>query len=60
MKGETYKNQFIFTLVDDKKGGGKIVECSFCETQFETPNICEIATCPNCNTHLIYPEYAEW
>ena len=61
MKGETYKNKPIFTFVNDKKGGGKIVECSVCEVQFDILNTCETnCTCPNCHTPLIYPEYASW
>ena len=58
-KREENKTKPIYTFVDDKKGGGVIVECSVCEAQFDVGKGTEYQ-CPSCKTDLVYPEYASW
>ena len=51
----------IYTFVTDKPSGGMIVECSVCQSEFDTPNSTQTEhQCPNCKTELQYPEYASW
>lgn len=54
-------NEAIFTFVDDKKGGGMVVECGLCQGHFDTPRGgATEATCPHCNQEVHYPEYASF
>jgi hypothetical protein len=61
MTSNTHNDKPIYLFVEDKPNGGMIVECSICGSNFDLPNSCGTChTCPNCNTELIYPEYASW